>query len=68
VGVSVIPEQLLAEAVSDGGEQLGQLLELYRNYLRLLARVEIGRRLQAKVDASDLVQETMLEAHKNFSG
>lgn len=67
MGTSVIPEQLLAEAVSGGGEQLGQLLEFYRNYLRLLARVEIGRRLQAKVDASDLVQEAMLEAHKNFT-
>jgi RNA polymerase sigma-70 factor, ECF subfamily len=64
---SVCPEQLLACAISAGGEPLGRLLELYRNYLRLLARVEIGRRLQAKVDASDLVQETMLEAHKNFA-
>jgi hypothetical protein len=33
---------------------IGRLLDLYRNYLRMLARVEIGRQLQAKVDASDL--------------
>src|SRR5262245_56523253 len=47
-------------------EDLGKLLEEYRGYLRLLARVEIGRRLQGKVDASDLVQETFLQAHRNF--
>jgi RNA polymerase sigma-70 factor (ECF subfamily) len=44
----------------------GALLETYRNYLELLARIEIGRRLQTKVDADDLVQETFLEAHRNF--
>ena len=42
------------------------LLELYRRYLSLLARVQIGQRLQGKVDASDLVQETFLDAHCNF--
>jgi hypothetical protein len=62
VDVSVCPEQLLACGISEGGEHVGRLLELYRNYLRLLAQVEIGRRLQAKVDASDLVQGAMLEA------
>ena len=59
-------EQKIA-AARDGGEQdLGGLLELYRNYLRLLARVEIGRHLQGKLDASDVVQETFLDAHKHF--
>jgi RNA polymerase sigma-70 factor (ECF subfamily) len=48
-------------------QALGQLLESYRNYLALLARLEIGRRLQGKVDDSDLVQETFLEAHRNFA-
>lgn len=45
---------------------LGRLLELYRNYLRLLARIEIGRKLQGKVDASDVVQEAFLDAHRYF--
>jgi RNA polymerase sigma-70 factor (ECF subfamily) len=45
---------------------LGRLLEGYRNYLRLLARVEIGRRLQGKVDPSDVIQEAFLDAHRYF--
>ena len=61
------PEQLLREARAGDVSVLGELLELYRRYLALLARVEIGRRLQGKVDASDLVQETFLEAHRNFA-
>jgi RNA polymerase sigma-70 factor, ECF subfamily len=64
---STNPEELMTAALKEGGDPLGQLLAIYRNYLRLLARLEIGGRLQAKVDASDLVQETMLEAHKNYA-
>jgi RNA polymerase sigma-70 factor, ECF subfamily len=64
----VRPEDLLVRALEEDGESLGQLLESYRNYLRLLASLEIGQRLQVKMDASDLVQETLLEAHKDFAG
>jgi RNA polymerase sigma-70 factor (ECF subfamily) len=64
--VSVDPELLLQEAKAGDAATLGQLLELYRRYLALLARVQIGQRLQGKVDASDIVQETFLEAHRNF--
>src|SRR5438477_12197573 len=60
------PGQMIVEAKEGGDAVLGSLLELYRNYLRLLARLEIGRKLQGKLDASDLVQETFLEAHRNF--
>src|SRR5262249_13416111 len=38
----------------------------YQAYLALLARLQIGRRLQGKVDAADLVQETFLEVHRHF--
>src|SRR5437660_3165896 len=61
------PEELLGLARAGGGLALGQLLELYRRYLALLARVQIGKRLQGKVDASDIVQETFLDAHRNFA-
>jgi RNA polymerase sigma-70 factor (ECF subfamily) len=53
-------------AKGGNGPALGQLLELYRSYLTLLARLQIGRRLQGKVDPADLVQETFLRAHRDF--
>ncbi len=49
------PEQLLCLVRAGQVEAVGPLLESYRNYLSLLARLEIGRRLQRKVDDSDLV-------------
>jgi RNA polymerase sigma-70 factor (ECF subfamily) len=61
------PEELLRLARRQSSPALGQLLELYRNYLTLLARLQIGQRLQCKVDAADLVQETFLKAHRDFA-
>lgn len=60
------PEELLRLARAGHNVALGKLLELYGSYLELLARLQIGRRLQGKVDASDLVQETFLRAHQYF--
>jgi RNA polymerase sigma-70 factor (ECF subfamily) len=49
----------------------GTLLQSYNRYLTLLARVQIGRRLRRKVDEADIVQDTLMEAHRqiaNFRG
>jgi RNA polymerase sigma-70 factor (ECF subfamily) len=61
------PQRLLK--LARGGDELarGELLELYRPYLRLLARLKTHRLLQAKLDDSDLVQDTCLSAHRDFA-
>src|SRR5436309_6240106 len=61
------PEELLAQARGGDDVALGQLLERYRAYLMLLARLQIGRRLQGKADCADLVQEAFLEAARHFA-
>ncbi len=38
-------------------------LEKFRPYLRILAEIQIKGKLQCKVDASDIVQDTMLKAY-----
>jgi RNA polymerase sigma-70 factor, ECF subfamily len=60
-------EQLLDQARAGDGPSRGRLLERYRPYLALLARLQIGRRLQGKVDPADVVQEVFLRAHRDFA-
>src|SRR5215210_717862 len=38
-------------------------LERFRNYLRFLAEIKLDRRLRNRIDASDIVQETLLRAY-----
>jgi RNA polymerase sigma-70 factor, ECF subfamily len=47
------------------GPEATRSIEDYRDYLRLLARLELGSRPRAKLDASDVVQQAILHAHEN---
>jgi RNA polymerase sigma-70 factor (ECF subfamily) len=58
---------LLREARMGSAEALGQCFQSCRNYLLTLARQELHATLRAKVDAADLVQETFIEAMRDFA-
>ena len=50
--------------MSPESESDGSALEHFRSYLHLLAQLHLDPRLASKLDASDLVQQTMLQAHQ----
>ena len=60
-------EGLLDKAKNGEKESLGQLLQLYRNYLTILATTQLDRKLRQRMNPSDLVQEAMLAAHCDFA-
>jgi RNA polymerase sigma-70 factor (ECF subfamily) len=64
--MTVQVQTLLQQARGGDASALGRLLESYRDYLTLLARVQVGRQIQGKVDAGDVVQEAYLDAHRQF--
>jgi RNA polymerase sigma-70 factor (ECF subfamily) len=57
---------LISRARSGDSSALGELLDRYRDQLRLLADRDLSERLQRRVDASDVVQQTFLIAHRAF--
>ncbi|HTU20984.1 MAG TPA: sigma-70 family RNA polymerase sigma factor [Gemmataceae bacterium] len=59
--------ELLHDARCGSAEALGQLFQACRGYLLTVARQEMAAALRAKVDAADIVQETFIEATRDFT-
>jgi RNA polymerase sigma-70 factor (ECF subfamily) len=57
---------LLHNARTGSVEALGRLFEVCRGYLLTVARKELAAALRAKIDAADVVQETFIEAIRDF--
>jgi len=57
---------LLSRARDGDAVARDRLFAMCRNYVAIVARAHVESWLQAKVDASDLVQQTLLEAHRDF--
>lgn len=60
------PHALLEAARGGDESSLGQLLLRYRNYLRILSTGQLDGKLRGRVSPSDIVQETYVEAHRDF--
>ena len=62
---SSLRDQIDAARAGDAAAQ-DALLSRYRGYLTLLARMSMSRGVQAKFDASDVVQDALVRAHEGF--
>jgi RNA polymerase sigma-70 factor (ECF subfamily) len=58
---------LLERARSGDRQALGELFARHGDRLRLMVRLRLDRRLQGRVDPSDVLQEAFLEAAERFS-
>ena len=58
--------ELIRKARDGDAECRDALFGICRNYLGVVAQAQIETWLRVKVDASDVVQQTMLEAHRDF--
>jgi RNA polymerase sigma-70 factor (ECF subfamily) len=61
-------EELLRRAAAGDDQARARLLERHRGRLLRLVGVRLDRRLLARLDASDVVQDVLVEAHQKMNG
>jgi RNA polymerase sigma-70 factor (ECF subfamily) len=59
-------EQLLEQARQGDDEAVSALIERHRNALRHLVRMRLDRKIQRRVDVSDVVQDVLIEANRRL--
>lgn len=64
--ISIPFDDWLSKARAGNSDCLATLLDAYRNYLRLLARLQISRLVRVRVSPSDVAQESILRAKNAF--
>ncbi len=64
---SAVHDQLMKQARAGDIEAFAQLFDRYRNLVRMTLRSQISPELRAKLDASDLLQETFLTASRSMT-
>ncbi|MCA8998297.1 MAG: sigma-70 family RNA polymerase sigma factor [Planctomycetaceae bacterium] len=58
--------QLISDARDGDAAARDELFQCCRNYVAVVARTQVESWMRTKVDASDLVQQTLLDAHQGF--
>ena len=67
--LSMLPreiDELITHARNGDQAALGDLIARYRGHMLRLARRQLDSNVQARVDPSDVVQQTCLEFHRDF--
>src|SRR5690606_10694107 len=61
-------QTLLDGARHGDGDAVNALLDRHRESLRRMVQMRLDRKLAARVDASDVVQDVLLEANERLAG